>query len=296
MASSTRRPSWCAAVLILSTLLTACSAPKHSAPRQYAQSLDSASNSCRNNAALCTPTVSERMPVVPPVRPPPTSPRPPPTPRAPQPLSGAQRAAINVASVAAVVRVVIDATLEARIHKALAECADEARSHFILEHFGEKGPTREQCNEVVSFDSNGVPVTRAMLLGREQHERALQCVEQRLAELKPGGFSLSPRYRYDPSTGSTEFIPREQVAALLNQRRSTELIGTMEPDIVIHLPGRPLHVQAVFDFKFPCANGAMPRWREYDTGPHAGRDQKELYEEALKVVPWRVIPRRGVIR
>jgi hypothetical protein len=296
MEHPTHRMLWRAVTIVAGVLLTACSTDKHSAPRHYAQSLDSASNACRHASALCTPGIGEQMPVVPPVRPPPTAPRPLPAPLPPGPLSGAQRAALNASSAAAAVRVVIDATLEANIRKALVECADEARSHSILKHFGEKGPTREQCNEVVSLDRNGEPVTRAMLLGREQHQRALGCVLQRLEELKPGGFSISPRYRYDPSTGRTEFISRKQVEALINQGRSAELIGTLEPDVVIHLPGQPLHVQATFDFKFPCVNGGKPRWREYDGGPHAGRNQGELYEEALKVIPWRVVPRQGVVR
>ena len=81
-----------------------------------------------------------------------------------------------------------------------------------------------------------------------------------------------------------------QVKALLKQGRAAELLGTIEPDLVLHLPGQPLHVQRVFDFKFPCVNTDKPmRWRDQV------RNQGAAYEEALRVKPSRVQPHIGVI-
>lgn len=274
--------------------LSACGTSRHTVGRQYAQTVDSASNACQRAPHLCSPEVGEQLPVVPPARPPPPTPRPMPAPR--PPLAGAQATALNLGAAAVAIRVVIDATLELRIRKALVECADDARSQMILKHFENGGPTREQCNEVLSVDADGQPFTRAMQLGREQHAMALECARQLLEELKPGGFTLSPRYRYDPSTGHTEYIPPDEVEALLAQGRYEELRGTLEPDVVIHLPGHPGHIQMVLDFKFPCLNGGRSGWREYQRGPYKGRFQNELYSEAFKTTPWLVLPRWGAFQ
>src|SRR5262249_49148696 len=67
------------------------------------------------------------------------------------------------------------------------------------------------------------------------------------AKSSPAASPPPPRYRYNSSTGETQFIPPEAVQALLAQGRSAELLGTLEPDVVIHLPGQPLHVQLVLD-------------------------------------------------
>lgn len=192
----------------------------------------------------------------------------------------------------------LDSALEARIKKALAECADEARSHIMLKHFPDrkdKGPTREECNQRVK-DDQGNTLTRAMQLGNEQHEVALICAEERLRKLKPGGFSLKPRCQRDPQTGRWKHIPDKNVEDLLRQNKGAELRGSIEPDVVLHL-GRPHQVQAVFDFKFPCVNGGQPQWRKYPEGPpHDGRTQGDLYLDALGVPPMRIIPRLGVVR
>jgi hypothetical protein len=164
----------------------------------------------------------------------------------------------------------------------------------MLKYFN-RGPTREECEEVVGMDRRGQPITRAMQLGVEQHEVALRCAEELLSKLRPSGFSISPRYRYDPKTGKTEYIPREIVEELLRQGRSDELKGTLEPDIVISEES-PRRVQAVYDFKFPCVNtGDRSPWRKYPKGhPHEGYDQGEMYERALRTEPARVQPRVGV--
>jgi hypothetical protein len=166
----------------------------------------------------------------------------------------------------------------------------------MLKHFG-RSPTREECTEVVGTDSKGQPITRAMQLGLEQHTLALLCAEKKLQELKPGGFSMQPRYRVDSETGKAEYIPREVVETLLRQGRSAELRGTIEPDIVIH-EGPPHRVQDVYDYKFPCVNTSKrSNWRTYPAGgPHAEKTQGEVYQEALGGQPARVQPHVGVYR
>jgi hypothetical protein len=271
--------------LCASLLLVACSASRQSAPRQYAQSVDSATNAGMRNPELITPQVGERIPVIPPLRPPP-------------PVAGALTATA-VAGGQAVIddSESLDAGVLKRIDKALAECANTARSQMVLKHFNGRSPTREECNEEVGSDSQGKPITRAMRLGVEQHEVALKCAKERLNELKPGGFSISPRYRYDPKTGKATHIPREAVEELLNQGRGAELRGTLEPDIVIHA-GKPHQVQAVRDYKFPCVNtDKWSSWRQYPEGQvHSESNQYDLYWKVLKVEPAMVQPHLGVRR
>jgi hypothetical protein len=191
----------------------------------------------------------------------------------------------------------LDPELLERIDEALAECADAARAEVMFQHFQGREPTHEECNEEVGRDSRGEPITRAMELGVEQHRVALRCAQERLSELKPGGFSLSPRYRYDATTGKATYIPREVVQQLLSQGRGAELRGTLEPDVVLH-KGKPHQVQAVHDFKFPCVNtDERSPWRAYREGHvHEGRNQGDLYRIALKVRPARVQPHLGVYR
>jgi hypothetical protein len=190
----------------------------------------------------------------------------------------------------------LDDELKERIHEALAECANMARVEMLLEHFQGGSPTAEKCNEVVGKDSRGKPITLAMQLGVEQHRFALKCTKQKLKELKPGGFSLSQRYRYDRATGRTERIPPETVKQLLDQGRGAELRGTLEPDVVIHIKDAPHQVQAVYDYKFPCVNtDRKSPWRDYPEGRADGvGHQGDLYNKALKVEPARVQPHLGV--
>ncbi|MFL5346248.1 MAG: hypothetical protein ACJ8AT_15780, partial [Hyalangium sp.] len=82
-------------------------------------------------------------------------------------------------------------------------------------------------------DVNGKPVTRAMRLGMEKHDLAMACIQQKLNTLRPGGFSLNQRYRLNSQTGKWEPLSRTEVEALL-RAGGKELVGTIEPDTVIH--------------------------------------------------------------
>jgi hypothetical protein len=199
-----------------------------------------------------------------------------------------------VASVAAVLRVLDDAT-KLSIQGALEQCAELARSEVLLRHngaFAGPVPNAGECKKL-TVDSTGRSVTWAVRLGLEMHEVALQCAEMRLRELRPGGFSLKPRYRYDRRTGQKSLVSAEEKDALLRQGGEA-LKGTLEPDVVIH-SGDPLQVQAVYDFKFRCVNtDGRPGWRSYPEGhPHAGRSQGQMYRDALGPEPQIVTPRLG---
>lgn len=267
-----------------SLLVMGCSASQQGPPGQYAQARDSATQASVSRPALARPQPGEKLPVVPPLRP------------VPPPVAGALAAGAAAGGQAVVnASQSLDPALKERIEEALAKCADGARSDVMFKYFAGRKPTAEECNEQVDQDSRGEPITRAMQLGVEQHRVALRCAEQKLREIKPGGFSLSPRYRYDSTTGKAEYIPRETVNELLKQGRSAELKGTLEPDVVIH-SGAPHQVQAVYDFKFPCVNTDRPSvWRSYSEGRADGiGNQGDLYNKALKVEAARVQPHLGV--
>jgi hypothetical protein len=128
-----------------------------------------------------------------------------------------------------------------------------------------------------------------MQLGSEMHKLALKCAEEKLRELRPGGFSIEQRYRYNKTLGVTTLMSKEQVQLLLSQDRARDLLGTLVPDIVIH-NGNPLQVQAIYDFKFPCSIKAEPPpW-------NAGENQGAMYEKALQCKePKMVAPSWGII-
>ncbi|WP_246356847.1 hypothetical protein [Pyxidicoccus fallax] len=185
------------------------------------------------------------------------------------------------------------------IEQALVECAEAARSEVILALLDGVPPTEEKCREEAARDKKNQPVSWARKLGTEMHKRARECAQRRLSELRPGGFSLEPSYRYDTLTERWEFIDEKTVRSLLEQGRGGELKGSIAPDVVIHT-GDPNRVFEVYDFKFPCVNTDEPtQWRDYPSGsPHEGRNQQDLYMGALRPtqLPAVIQPRIGVIR
>ncbi len=267
-------PPW-AVLLTGSLLLGACASSRgRGAPSRY--DFDTVTNTCRHNTANCTAMAGDRVALHPM--------------HAVATAGGTLHAALHV----------LDATMKARLEEALKECANEARSEVLLRRMDGKSPTPEECREQVGVNERGEPVTRAMQLGEEMHEAARHCAEERLHKLRPGGFSLEQRYRHDRQTGQTTLLSREERDALLSRGRGHELLGTIEPDVVIHA-GDPLHAEAIYDFKFPCVNiDEAPRWREYPRGhPYQRLTQKAVYEQALGknsgAEAQRVVPRLGVI-
>jgi hypothetical protein len=134
-----------------------------------------------------------------------------------------------------------------------------------------------------------------MTLGTEKHEVALRCIQERLSELRPGGFSIEQRYRFDRKSNQTSLLSEKEAQALLRQGHGDQLKGTVRPDIVIHT-GNPLQAQAVYDLKFPCPGRNEAKWNEYPKDhPHFPLHQGEVYKRALRVAPVRVAPGWGLV-
>jgi hypothetical protein len=208
-------------------------------------------------------------------------------------LAARQRFAELGASVAAGLRI-LDVALQKQIDQLILECVKEA-DFQVNERWFRGNPTREQCSKVVGSDSQGSPVTRAMLLGREKHEAALACIQEKLSGQIAGSFSLSQRYRYNSQNERWEPLRAEHERALL-RAGGEGLVGTIVPDVVIHT-GNPLEVLDVYDLKFPCPGSNFPEWRKYPEG-HRYEEfhQGQLYKEAFGGDPARVAPRWGVLR
>jgi hypothetical protein len=66
--------------------------------------------------------------------------------------------------------------------------------------FESLSPNASECNQPAK-NASRKGVTWAMQLDIDMHEVARQCAEERLTQLRPGGFSLEQRYRIDPNTG-----------------------------------------------------------------------------------------------
>ncbi|WNG20879.1 hypothetical protein [Cystobacter fuscus] len=179
--------------------------------------------------------------------------------------------------------------LRAAVEKLLRECAVQAHEAVNRRRIG-GDPTRKQCEEILKWDPNGKPVTRAMQLGEEKHAEAALCAQARLHALIPGRFSLEQRYRVNPTTGQLEWITPEQYQELLRTNQSRFLKGTVKPDVVLH-SGTPTKVQMIYDFKFPCLRETLPKWTIYEEGhPYAFRNQGEVYKEIFKVKVRRITP------
>jgi hypothetical protein len=188
----------------------------------------------------------------------------------------------------------VDAALQQSINQIMLDCAKEADFRLNEQYFG-GNPTPQQCAEVMERDTQGNPITRAMLLGREKHQMALECVRKELDKLRPRGFSLNQRYRYDADSGRWEPLSPGLVDTL-RRAGGKGLEGTLEPDVVIHT-GKPLEVLDVYDFKFPCPGTNFPQWRKYPDGhPYRDLHQGDMYHRAFGVDPARVAPRWGVLR
>jgi hypothetical protein len=241
--------------------------------RAEAYRLDSATAACQRTPSLCARMVGEEA------------------------LLPGTRVLASVGTAgSAALRVLTDAQRDL-IKETLEECAEQARSVVLLELFEGRIPTPEQCRAEVGKDAKGRPVTLAMKLGTEMHKVARDCAQGSLAALRPGGFTLEPRYRYNRETGQWELLSEAEAQALLRQGRGSELKGTIVPDVVIH-PGNPLRALVVYDFKFPCVTpSSHPRWPTYPPGhTYEGQPQDEVYKSVLRPEhgPFQIVPRLGM--
>jgi hypothetical protein len=213
-----------------------------------------------------------------------------------QGLAARQRVAEAGATVGSIAATLYseDKAQQARIAEAILDCVKDADFQLNERYFG-GNPTREQCSEVVGRDARGNPVTRAMTLGQEKHTLALECIQKKLHEIRPKGFSLNQRYRENKATGRWEPLSEQQAQALL-RKGGDGLIGTIVPDIVIHT-GNPVAVLDVFDLKFPCPGTNPATWHRYPEGhPYRTMNQGQVYEKAFGINPARVSPRYDIRR
>ena len=244
-------------------LLQGCGGTRGRGQLQY----DSATNACRHQPASCAQVGQEAV------------------------LPSAVRTFATAGGSAVAAVKLLDEALKQEVTTALEECANDARTQVILERFGNRSPTPEECRKPIGPDARSI--TLAMQLGEEMHRIALQCAAERLQDLRPGRFSIEPTYRHDRKANKTRWVTPEEIELLRRQGNLGELKGTLVPDVVLH-SGNPVEAQAVFDFKFPCVElGQLVRWREYPEGhPFAGIKQDAMYKQALKVdsvtqiVPW----------
>lgn len=132
----------------------------------------------------------------------------------------------------------MDEALAERIRAALQACADKAYGDTLRKHLGGRRPTDAECEHLVTH-AGGEQMTLAMWLGLLMHDEAQRCAAETLSQLKPRGFSTSPRYQRvprDPANKNpdpkkpedwrTEWIdPRKE--SLL---RSHEKLGSIVPD------------------------------------------------------------------
>ena len=211
-------------------------------------------------------------------------------------LGGVVKAtAAVVVGTTVIVQEVVDLAVVAKADQVVKECADLARSEVLIRNFGGKTPTAEDCNQMVRMPT-GEQIPRYLWFGREMHRVASDCVRRSLGKILPGRFSVEQRYRFDAQTKKATVVTAAEEAAIMRDGRFGELRETIVPDLVMH-KGDPRFVEAVYDFKFPCADLEGWSWREYPNGhPYQGQDQRRVYLDALGQNPAAVVPRLGVMR
>jgi hypothetical protein len=258
------------AAALAGVLLVSCAGAR---PRAYAQKAgpDSVTAGCATNPVNCSALTG----VV------------------PESGSAAQAMAATGMLATVVLTEVLDQATQAKVDKVVKECADWARADVLVRLFNGKSPTSDECKELVTLPNREVP--RYLFFGEEMHDAAFACVKDKLGKLIPGRFSIRPRYRFDERTQKTTWMSPDEEDQIRRDGRYIDLKGTIEPDLVIH-DGNARHVQAVYDFKFPCENtDDQPRWRA-GPKPDGSEDQDLLYERRLGKRPAMVVPILGIFR
>jgi len=264
-------------MLTTGLMLVGCSAAtpaRHGRSSHFAQTMDSATSACMRSPACYAATADDAV------------------------LPWLARAMNAARTSAGMLRLLSAMDIE-RVDSILVECARQAHVLVNEQMFGpNKRPTREQCEGKVKNPWKQ-DVKLAVELGRLKHEAALDCARKELEKVVPDNYSLEPRYGYDLKTRLTRLISREQVEEWLQAGWLHLLLGTLVPDVVIHETGNPLKVQAVYDFKFPCADDLNTQWRLYPPKhPYQFKDQGRMYKDALgsTETPAIVSPVLGITR
>lgn len=135
----------------------------------------------------------------------------------------------------------LDEAEVARVEAVLVQCAREADFEVNeREYPRERYPSDAECGRKVGHGKNGKPITRAMELGVMKHEQAFACVERELGRDFSEHFTREPRYGKDSSTGAYVL--------------TGEGLGSLVPDIVLHLVRDATRLQLLYDFFFPCTS------------------------------------------
>ena len=166
------------------------------------------------------------------------------------------------------------------IEKTLTDCAHAANQQVNQEDETLKGqePDREECRKVVRREGN-TDMTRAMELGTQKHDKALECARKAFEGDLAKYVRVEPTYQKDLNTGLWRWIDPQQVKEWLQLGLTAQFWGALVPDIVIHASGNPNQVQRIYDFKFPCPPTNEPRWGQYSPDqPHHPNTQGKMYE------------------
>jgi hypothetical protein len=194
----------------------------HGVPSHYAQS-------CATNMVACTPAGASGEILAPTV-------------------TGGVVRAVEVMESLLTLKDFLDAADVARVEEVLVKCAREADSKINEQEYGKgKYPDDAECDRVVGYTDNNSPVTRAIDLGNMKHAAAFECVKREIGNEFPDHISREPRYGKKPSA---------EGPVLTNRK-----LGSLVPDIVLHLAKKPNKVRFVYDFYFPCklASKSDPR-------------------------------------
>lgn len=254
--------------------LGSCAAPGGGGsftPRQYAQSMDSASSACMRTPACYAPPSGE-APILPWVS-----------------------RSVEAASAASALMKLLEAADLARVVQVLSDCANQADQEVNERLLGQgQYPSSQLCQETFKTEPGGRKVTWAMHLGQEKHRAAMECVQRELPEDLWEHVRLQQSYRYDRNTRALEPLDSHQVDTWLREGLFHKLLGTLIPDVVIHAAGNVLKVQAIFDFKFTCPLGNRPSWHKYHKNhPFHPATQQEMYKEAFNAEVMSVRPGFG---
>jgi hypothetical protein len=181
------------------------------------------------------------------------------------------------------------ADLRLRVEKAIEQCVRRADREVNDYHFNGRSPSRELCQQL----KVGEQTTWAAYLGLFKHEQAWPCLHEALDKLIPGRYRLHPRFRLDSQTSNWEFLDEQSVKKIVAEQGWKGLTGSIEPDII--LMDAEGFIAHVYDLKFPCPESNPAAWSWYK-GHREGRNQGDLYKEALRITPLLVSPRQGVMR
>src|SRR6218665_736741 len=158
----------------------------------------------------------------------------------------------------------LDEAEVAQVEAVLVQCAREADFQVNEREYGRGGfPSDAECRRRIGQGKDGAPVTRAMELGSMKHEQAFACVERELGRDYSDHLAREPRYGKDASSG--EYV------------LTGETVGSLVPDIVLHVVRDATRIQLLYDFLFPCTSKSKSE--------PLGQDRRTLLKKLEKYEP-----------